>query len=374
MTSRTLNSHDVAAPVSPHHQEVTCYIDYNITMPSQNLWKVQLLNPDETGGVWQTIRSLVNLIHVNSTQALKFSGKQLPDWGYNQHEVVTDRVINQDDTVWNVEEHRYTKDSDEKDRERDLVRAEFVPLTPTRLNFWQKMKELQYKMIISGTNDKLLEGHMYENDSPLAWLLLYQGIAYFISPDSNSQIFLVGNFIMWIASLTSLVTLIAIFILIAMRRRRKSYDDLSEDHWIKLSLVFRVCISGYLIHFLPYFFLEKTLFLHDYLPSLIFQHLTLAALIEFSEVFVNQIYCHFTGSLMATRDQRNNKKGPESQFNHVPFRIRMIPLIITLFLICTFVYCFLHLLPLSYASGNLSAEDVKLLKWRKSWNLIVHHE
>jgi dolichyl-phosphate-mannose-protein mannosyltransferase len=50
----------------------------------------------------------VRLVHVNSSQALKFSGRQLPDWGFNQHEVVTDRVIAQEDTVWNVEEHRYT--------------------------------------------------------------------------------------------------------------------------------------------------------------------------------------------------------------------------------------------------------------------------
>jgi dolichyl-phosphate-mannose--protein O-mannosyl transferase len=50
----------------------------------------------------------VRLVHVNSTQALKFSGKQLPEWGFNQHEVVTDRVIVQEDTIWNVEEHRYT--------------------------------------------------------------------------------------------------------------------------------------------------------------------------------------------------------------------------------------------------------------------------
>lgn len=46
---------------------------------------------------------------MNSSQALKFSGRQLPDWGFHQHEIVTDKVIQQDDTVWNVEEHRYTK-------------------------------------------------------------------------------------------------------------------------------------------------------------------------------------------------------------------------------------------------------------------------
>lgn len=32
--------HDVAAPLSPHSQEVSCYVDYNISMPSQNLWRL----------------------------------------------------------------------------------------------------------------------------------------------------------------------------------------------------------------------------------------------------------------------------------------------------------------------------------------------
>lgn len=109
ITSRALNSHDVAAPMSPQSQEVTCYIDYNVSMPAQNLWRVEIMNRELSGDVWHTIQSMVRLIHVNSSQALKFSGRQLPDWGFNQHEVVTDRIVNQDDTIWNVEEHRYTK-------------------------------------------------------------------------------------------------------------------------------------------------------------------------------------------------------------------------------------------------------------------------
>ena len=34
------SSHDVAAPLNPANQEVSCYIDYNISMAAQNLWKV----------------------------------------------------------------------------------------------------------------------------------------------------------------------------------------------------------------------------------------------------------------------------------------------------------------------------------------------
>lgn len=109
ITSRALNSHDVAAPMSPQCQEVSCYIDYNISMAAQNLWRLEIMNRDQIGDVWQTIQSLIRLVHVDSKTALKFTGRQLPDWGFHQHEVAADRVTNQDDTVWNVEEHRYTK-------------------------------------------------------------------------------------------------------------------------------------------------------------------------------------------------------------------------------------------------------------------------
>lgn len=75
MTARTLNSHDVAAPVSPQYQEVSCYIDYNISMVSQDLWKVDLINKEETNGYWHTIKSKVRFIHLNSSQALRVSSR-----------------------------------------------------------------------------------------------------------------------------------------------------------------------------------------------------------------------------------------------------------------------------------------------------------
>lgn len=73
MSGRSLNSHDVAAPVSPQNQEVSCYIDYNISMSAQNFWKIKLLNSEETNGFWHTIHSRVQFIHSNTSQALKVS-------------------------------------------------------------------------------------------------------------------------------------------------------------------------------------------------------------------------------------------------------------------------------------------------------------
>ncbi|KAJ3655129.1 hypothetical protein Zmor_014268 [Zophobas morio] len=194
ITSRALNSHDVAAPVSPQCQEVSCYIDYNVSMPAQNLWRVEILNKDQNGESWHTIQSLIRLIHVDTNTALKFTGRQLPDWGFHQHEVAADRIINQDDTVWNVEEHRYTRSEDQKERERELVTAEMIPTAATSLTFWEKFFELHYKMMFSGTES--VQNHMYSSE-PFEWPLMSRGIAYWVSSTSNAQIHLIGNLLLW---------------------------------------------------------------------------------------------------------------------------------------------------------------------------------
>ncbi|XP_018323085.1 protein O-mannosyltransferase 1 isoform X2 [Agrilus planipennis] len=182
LTSRALNSHDVAAPMSPQCQEVSCYIDYNISMAAQNLWKVDIINREQMGNVWRAIQSQVRLIHLNSNQALRYSGKQLPDWGFHQHEVVTDRIIYQDDTIWNVEEHVYTKSEDQKDRERDIIASEMIPTSAPQLSFWNKFFELQYKMLFKGTES--VQNHMFSSE-PIEWPLMVRGIAYWVSNHDN---------------------------------------------------------------------------------------------------------------------------------------------------------------------------------------------
>lgn len=51
----------------------------------------------------------MRLIHESTGAVLRFTGRQLPEWGFNQHEVAADRQHDQKGSIWNVEEHRYTK-------------------------------------------------------------------------------------------------------------------------------------------------------------------------------------------------------------------------------------------------------------------------
>ncbi|CAM1321564.1 POMT1 (predicted) [Pycnogonum litorale] len=343
ITSRALNSHDVAAPMSPQNQEVSCYIDYNISFPAQNLWKVDIINKDSEGLVWHTIQSQVRLIHVNSTQALKFSGKQLPDWGFHQHEVATDRIINQDDTIWNVEEHRYTKGSDQKERERELGMAEFVPTKPTTFTFFEKLCELQYKMLTA--NQENVQEHMYSSD-PLDWPLMTRGIAYWVSQTSNAQIHLLGNLLIWYWSTFSIFIYLT-FLAIYMLRRRRACYDIPNDEWSKFVVIGEVFLLSYAMHFVPFFFSDGTLFLHHYLPAFIYQVLLAAALLEHITFLISHIL-------------------PNQRVVMVAWKMLVVVWLISIFIV------YKKFSVLSYGTTELSAIDVLNLRWKDSWDLIIH--
>lgn len=342
MTSRALNSHDVASPMSPQHQEVSCYINYNISYPSQNLWRVDILNKDTEGDTWHTIHSHVRLVHVNTSQALKFSGKQLPDWGFHQHEVVTDRFLVQDDTVWNVEEHRYTKNSDEKERERDMVSAEFVPLQPTHLSFLQKMWELQYKMLL--VNQENVQDHVYSSD-PMEWPLMTRGIAYWVSPTTNAQIHLIGNLAIWYTGTVCLLLYMAIFSFYVLRRHRLVYD-IPDDAFEKFKFGGELCVVGYAMHVVPYFFADRTLFLHHYLPALLYKVLVLVVVLE----HIDFVLCSVI-----------RKKWLQFGY-YAGLCLWMLSV----------VYVFWKFSPFCYGTTALSADEVQALKWKDSWNFIIH--
>jgi dolichyl-phosphate-mannose-protein mannosyltransferase len=53
-----------------------------------------------------------------------------------------------------------------------------------------------------------------------------------------------------------------------------------SDTWHSFVVVGEILLSGFLFHYVPYFFVERTLFLHHYLPAFTFKVLLTAALVE----------------------------------------------------------------------------------------------
>ncbi|XP_048773923.2 protein O-mannosyl-transferase 1-like [Ostrea edulis] len=338
ITSRALNSHDVAAPLTPQNQEVSCYIDYNISMPAQNLWKVEIVNRKSDNEAWQTINSHVRLHHMGTGQALKSTGKQLPDWGFSQLEVTTDRVTDQPATVWNVEEHRYTKSTDKESQTRDMAHAEMIPTEPTHLSFWTKFLELQYKMFMA-KGDVEME-HKYSSE-PIQWPFLSKNVAYWMSPHSNEQIHLIGNPVIWYSAFLSVMVYLGLFLLYLMRRQR-GFFDLEEEDWTQFAFLGELLVGGYLLHYLPFFLTDRTLFLHSYLPCVVYKILVLAALTD--------------------------------HFYFLTNRVAYIPTVLTtlmLGLVIAMLWAFYKLSPFSYGSTSLKAEEILGLMWKDTWDFLI---
>ncbi|RXG71608.1 Protein O-mannosyltransferase 1 [Armadillidium vulgare] len=342
LTSRALNSHDVAAAMSPHSQEVSCYVDYNVSMPAQNLWRVELLNKETTDEYWHAVESQIRLIHLNTSSALKFSGRQLPDWGFRQHEIVADKSLDNEDVIWNVEEHRYSRVEDQKEREKELIKQEMIPTERRNLTFFEKLYELQYKMLFN--NQENVAGHMYASE-PIDWLTLKRGVAYWISNNSNAQVHFIGNIVTWFSGTFSLFGYLGLFVFYLLRRQRACYD-IPEKQWQTFCRIGEVFVVGFFVHYLPYFLVDRTLFLHHYIPAYIFQICVLASLID-------HIYYLFSEWL-------NSRV------------LSTIFIVGVLTWLAFVVYVFLKFAPVTYGDVDLTPDQVTDLSWRENWDLIIH--
>nr|CAG4640632.1 EOG090X015P [Eulimnadia texana] len=342
ISGRTLNTHNVAAPVSPTKQEVSCYVDHNVSMPAQDLWKVEITNRDTVGDIWHAVESLVRFVHVNTSAALAFTGRNLPEWAHNQYEIVADPITNHQDTLFNVEEHRYTRNEDERDRQMELFNSDFIPLEPTKLSFLDKFMELQIRMLfISNEN---VQNHMYTS-SPWEWLTLTRGIAYWVSPESNAQIHLLGNVFIWYSATVGLAIYCALLIFYLLRRRRVCYD-ISENAWNQFRTTGEVLLCAYIFHFLPYFFVEHTLFLHHYLPALAYQLMLTAAVVEHLYYLAKNV---IGGKFLA----------------------RLLSFGVLLWMAGVLIF-FQKYLPLCYGTGPMNASQILGLKLKDTWDFIIH--
>lgn len=337
ISSRFLNSHDVAAPMSPHAQEVSCYINYNVSMAPQNLWRVEITNRESEAEVWKTILSDVRLVHLNTSAVLKLSGPSLPDWGFHQLEVVAERLFTAHSGAqgWTVEEHRYGTSQEQKERELELHSPSHIDVT-RKISFWAKFIELQWKMLAVKQESS---EHKYSS-TPSEWITLDTNIAYWLHSSTNAQIHLIGNPVSWAVANLSLLTyqLLALFYLL---RRRRGFKDIPDDEWRRFLSLGAVCVGGWTVNFVPFLLMEKTLFLYHYLPALCYLHLLSPALLE-------HVYTH----LLSGKLQRRALSGC------------LLTLAVSVFL------SYLTFCPLIYGSPQLSASELHRLKWRESWDIL----
>lgn len=158
----------------------------------------------------------------------------------------------------------------------------------------------------------------------------------------QAQIHLLGNIALWYSSTIGLIFYVALLVFYLLRRRRQIID-LNDQEWMKFQNIGCTLLGGYILNFIPYLFVERTLFLHNYLPALVYKICLLCFLIE----HVYDILRNF------------NQK----------FIIFLYKLLIVAW-ICYVFHVFQTFLSVSYGRTPLTTESISKLRWRDTWDFI----
>ena len=145
----------------------------------------------------------------------------------------------------------------------------------------------------------------------------------------------------WYTCTSGVLAYAALLVFYLLRRRRLCFD-IPEASWNRFITAGQVLLGGYLFHYVPFFFYDRTLFLHHYLPAYMYKLMLTAYLISHAEEIITSTYIKVLMYLAIT----------------------------------TWMAAVLHIFnsfsQLSSGSYPLSAEEVKTLRWKDTWDLIIH--
>jgi dolichyl-phosphate-mannose-protein mannosyltransferase len=163
------------------------------------------------------------------------------------------------------------------------------------MSFFKKFGELQLLMLQH--NAGLTASHPYAS-SPINWPFLLSGISFWTENDSQKQIYLIGNIIGWWTCIVALSIFVGI-IGADLLARRRGIDPITDRKYLK-SLVFgsvpycpNVAVRNRLwnsagffvivwaVHYVPFFIMNRQLFIHHYLPSHLASALVAGAVLSF---------------------------------------------------------------------------------------------
>lgn len=269
-TDRRLHSHDHRPPVTEAEwqNEVSAYGHKGFEGDSNDMFRVEIVKKLSDGPVakerLRTIQTKFRLIHIMTGCALFSHKVKLPAWGFEQQEVTCARGGTVPNSIWYVEsnEHPQLGPTAEMTNYRN----------PGFLGkFWELQK------VMWRTNAGLVESHTWDS-RPQSWPVLRRGINFW-SKD-HRQIYLIGNPVVWWSS-TAAVAIYALFKAVAVLRWQRGYRDYAVTHFRRFDYEVGVAVLAWALHYFPFFFMQRQLFLHHYLPALYFAVVALAQVFDF---------------------------------------------------------------------------------------------
>ncbi len=126
-----------------------------------------------------------------------------------------------------------------------------------------------------------------------------------------------------------------------------------SDLWNSFVNAGQILLGGYLFHFVTFFFYDRTLFVHHYLTAYVYKIMLTAFL-------VSHLYDVICSSLV-TRIHK--------QLSNVLRVVFLLGIMVWLFSV---IRTFQDLSVFSYGTKPLTSDEVRSLRWKDTWDLIIH--
>ena len=318
-TNQYLMTHDVASPLTRTNMEITVCKEDNKDLMAQAIWKIDITSG---GDVLKTKACHIKILNTKHEVALTNWQQPLPTWGFGQREINGDKRGVDENSKWVVWDIHEPMSEDEAKFKKEAK-------LPT-MSTLQKYIELQ-KAIIR-LNSKLIDNHPFKSQ-PISWPFVIRGISFW-DKGRDARIYMLGNIFAWYISLIGTLVYCGVAIKELYRARRGISDGVKSRQLIKR--------TGFLLlawawHYLPFFTMVRTLYLHHYLPAYVMSTMIAGSTVDY---------------------MLNQYRGRRS-------RLFIYALLASSSLVI--VWTFFYFSPIIYGSFLKSA-DMNLKKWVSTWD------
>ncbi|RKP25036.1 MIR motif-containing protein, partial [Syncephalis pseudoplumigaleata] len=268
-TDSYLFAHDVASPLTATNMELTTAPRNDSDSKYEDtLWRLEIDRSSVNETHWTTSTSYIRLISVRHGVAIYCNPKKLPDWGFGQFEINGNKKTTQEANVWVAEEIEGVHGGNN---------TALVPKEPLPISFFRKFFELNKVMI--ERNAALTKPHPYQSNA-ISWPFVLRGVSYWTKNDEHKQIYFMGHPTGWWLAFIALLGLGALLTaqVLAQRRGVEPISPLVARH---LERSGGFLLLGYLVHFVPFMVMGRALFLHHYLPALMFAYMGIGILFQY---------------------------------------------------------------------------------------------
>lgn len=387
--------------------EVSCYGHHASKFSDLNdNWRIEIVDskgdsitedPDDEAELERkkpifAIGTKFRLVHRNIGCKLHSRNKALPEWAFKQSEITCGRETLKSNQIWIIEVNEHPE-ADPASQEK---------ITVSKKGFWGKFMELNKRMW--DTNAALSAHHPF-GSRPDSWPLLSRGIGFWNGnhvpktekqhldkknkkgsdseasdgEDANAdggtdgsvdadeeekrerarleqeyikfkgqQIYLLGNPVLWWSTTGAIAAYVGlVFLQRAAKRRNLRLAQIIESSTFGGQLTFH-SFCGFLFvqwlwHYLPFFGMNRQLFLHHYLPALYFATILMAILLDYALLGL-------TSFVKVSKGKKNLMRVG----------------VLTIYVVLS-IYVFWRLAPLGYGL-RMSKSQCESLKWLKRWD------